>query len=159
MPDTPYADLEIRIQAKTKQGYPVEMILNGSQQFQGGYLPAEITPWVPSASPEKDGQRLFEAIFSNETLRRDWERIRGQTKQSRIRLRLDANTPELHTIPWELLQDTNVEGKPQPIAANGATPFSRYLTGKGAARSTDSRWPHQNCRCHRQPQKSTRLMT
>ena len=47
---TSYADLEIRIQNQEVAGYPVEFTLNDQQQFQRGYLAADLLPRIPSAS-------------------------------------------------------------------------------------------------------------
>lgn len=131
MPPSPtYADLEIRIQKKeVKNGYPVEMTLNHEQQYSGGYLDPDFLPWLASASPEKDGQRLYNWLFADRKLAEDWARIRGQSPQLRLRLRIAANAPELHQIPWELLRDTR-EGVAYHLAALAATPFSRYLAGE-----------------------------
>jgi hypothetical protein len=130
MPLSPtYADLEIRIYKKESNGYPVEMTLNHEQQYSGGYLDPVFLPWLASASPEKDGQRLYNWLFADRKLAEDWARIRGQSPQLRLRLRIAANAPELHQIPWELLRDTR-EGVAYHLAALAATPFSRYLAGK-----------------------------
>jgi len=100
---TTYADLEIRILKKDGPGYPVELTLDGGstgrQQYQGGYLGADILPWVSSASAEKDGQRLFAALLADLKLREQWAAIHGQARQRQIRLRIDPTAPELHTLP------------------------------------------------------------
>ena len=129
-PRTAYADLEIRILEKQDEGYPVEITLNREQEFPRGYLKPDFLPWVPSASTTEDGERLFERLFADDPLKTAWAEVRGRQPQRRIRLRIDASAPELHTIPWELLRDVGDGSAPQDLAATEATPFSRYLAGK-----------------------------
>ena len=124
-----FGDLEIRIGKKQDAGYPIELTLNHEQQFNSGHLAKSILPWVPSASPEADGQRLFDSLFADPELAKDWAKIRGQSPQVRLRLRIDQAAAELYQVPWELLRD--VSGAiPLQLAAQDATPFSRYLTGE-----------------------------
>jgi hypothetical protein len=125
-----YADLEIRILGRQTQGYPVELTLNYEQEFPRGYLDPDWLPWVPSAAPSEDGERLFAWLFADERIRSAWAETRGQQPQRRIRLRIDAAAPELHTIPWETLRDPGEGSAPQDLAAGTATPFSRYLAGR-----------------------------
>ena len=128
---TDYANLEIRILKRDGQGYSVELTLDGQQQFQGGYLEADLLPWVPTGNPVKDGESLFELLFNHDQLKRDWADIRGRKSRRRIRLRIDATDSELHAVPWELLRDTTrPDQTPQTLAADGETPFSRYLAGR-----------------------------
>jgi len=98
-----FADLEIRILGAQDEGYPVELTLNSEQEFGWGILRADFLPWVPSDSPAADGRRLFEGLFADEKLRSAWEVVRGQQPERRLRLRIGADAPELHVIPWELL--------------------------------------------------------
>jgi hypothetical protein len=125
-----YADLEIRIREKQDEGYPVEMRLNNEQEFEPGYLDPGFLPWVPSASPGEDGQRLFDWLFADDRLKTAWAEMRGSSPQRRVRLRIDAGAPELHALPWELLRDVGDGSVPQDLAATTATPFSRYLAGR-----------------------------
>jgi len=125
-----YADLEIRILEKQKEGYPVEMTLNSEQQFPRGYIDSEFLPWVSSGSAAEDGAKLFESLLADEPLKMAWAEVRGQQPRRRIRLRIDAAAPELHAIPWELLRDPGDDGAAQDLAAMPATPFSRYMTGR-----------------------------
>lgn len=119
--------VELRIMSRQAQGYPVEFVIDQGQTFSGGYLSADLLPWLASASPLEDGQRLFNSLFSNIRLRKAWAEIRGQHPQRRIRLRIDPGAPELHAIPWELLRDASPGYIPQTLAADGSLPFSRYL--------------------------------
>ncbi|HEY5573196.1 MAG TPA: CHAT domain-containing protein, partial [Anaerolineales bacterium] len=125
-----YADLEIRILGLQSEGYPVELTLNYEQEFPGGYLDPDWLPWVASGTPAEDGERLFAWLFADERIKNAWAETRGQQPQRRIRLRIDAAAPELHTIPWELLRDPGEGSAPQDLAAGTATPFSRYLAGR-----------------------------
>lgn len=127
---TQFANLEIRLHKREAKGYPVELTLNGEQQFQGGYLTPDQLPWVPSASPRQDGERLFNWLFADLQLREQWGQIRGQHAQRRVRLRITADAPELHAIPWELLRDPAPSRTPQTLAAESETPFSRYVAGE-----------------------------
>lgn len=119
-------DIEIRILPQQDQGYPVEITVDHKQQFGGGYLkPADILPWTSSADPVADGQRLFAALFADDALKDGRAQLRHQ--DCRLRLRLDATSPELHALPWELLRDGS-----RTLAAQGDTPFSRYIAGQWA---------------------------
>ncbi len=117
-----FVDLEIRVLQEREAGYPVEITLDMQQEFPRGYLPADILPWQATGDFIEDGKKLFAALFSDANLREAWAEARGQAQQRRIRLRIDSTAPELHTLPWELLQENQVM-----LSANGATPFSRYL--------------------------------
>ncbi|MBN2003977.1 MAG: CHAT domain-containing protein, partial [Anaerolineae bacterium] len=118
----PYADLEIRILERQEAGYPVEITLDGGQEFPRGFLTPDILSWTSTGDLQADGQYLFAALFGNEEARRAWERACGQHSQRRVRLRLDTTAPELHALPWERLHDGRTF-----VAAQGDTPFSRYL--------------------------------
>jgi hypothetical protein len=117
-----FTDLEIRIFQKQDQGYPVEITLGGQQEFPRGFLPPEVLPWSPSGDVVADGTKLFETLFKDGTLRGAWAEARGRAQQRRLRLRIDPQAAELHTLPWELLQENQAL-----IAAQADTPFSRYL--------------------------------
>ena len=127
---TSYADLEIRILAQQAEGYPVEITFNGEQEFPRGFLePGFVSSWTSSGSATADGTRLFDWLFSDSQLKQAWAEVRGQQPNRRIRLRLDANVPELHALPWEALRDSSTT-PPTDLAATMMTPFSRYLAGK-----------------------------
>jgi hypothetical protein len=124
-----FADVELRILPKQAEGYPVEMTLNGEQEFAGALLQPQ--EWVPAASALEDGRRLAAWLFADSRLRAAWNQIRGQHPQRRLRLRIAAEAPELHQIPWELLVDPeDGETSTRVLAAATATPFSRYLAGQ-----------------------------
>ncbi|HTP11221.1 MAG TPA: CHAT domain-containing protein [Anaerolineae bacterium] len=122
MTDVSFVDLEIRIQQKLPEGYPVEITLGGQQEFPRGFLAADVLPWYSSGDLAADGQRLFKILLSDAALREAWGQARGQAPQRRIRLRIDPTAAELHALPWELLHDGI-----SPLAAHADTPFSRYL--------------------------------
>ncbi|MEM7030825.1 MAG: CHAT domain-containing protein [Chloroflexota bacterium] len=127
---TAFTDLEIRILKKETAGYPVEMTLNHEQQFERGYL----TPrpkdesWQTILDPVVSGQELLDWFLTDGTLKENWGRVRAR-RPHRIRLRIDREAPELHSIPWELLQESQDGGLSLNLAQNAETPFSRYLAG------------------------------
>lgn len=122
MPNINFIDLEIRIFKRDPFGYPVEIRVEGQQELGRGYMTSDILDWVSLGDARRDGQRLFEALFADPNLRAAWNRALGQSVSRRIRLWLNADTPELHTQSWELLHDGATW-----LAADSATPFSRYL--------------------------------
>lgn len=119
--DNTYLDVKIRLFESRGELYPAEIVISGEREFRGA-VAAHILPWVASGDPAEDGQRLFDTLFADANLRAAWAEARGASTQRRIRLLLDA--PELNAIPWELLRDAGHAGA---LAANRATPFSRYL--------------------------------
>ncbi len=118
---TRFVDLEIRIFKRAEAGYPVEITLAGQQHF-AGIIAADLAHWIPSADTTVDGRALFAALTADPALANAWARCRGQAPQRRVRLWLDVAAPELHSIPWECLCADTL-----PLAADAATPFSRYL--------------------------------
>ena len=123
-----YADLEIRIQPLSQKGYPVTLVVDQDQQFPG-VLDPSILPWTSTASPEEDGQQLFDRLFAHPSLRTAWGAARGKHAKRRVRLVIDEAAPELHAVPWELLREEVPPYPPVTLAAAGDTPFSRYLHG------------------------------
>ncbi len=126
----PYADLEIRILKQEKAGYPVEMTLNNERQFKRGYLAPrpEAESWDSILDPVATGQDLFDWFLTDGNLKEAWGQVREQ-RPHRIRLRIDHETPELHPIPWELLQEPGEGDLSHNLAQRVETPFSRYLAG------------------------------
>lgn len=118
--------LEIHIFQLEDERYPVEIRVDSEQVFSGGYLTPAVLPWVRDL-PANESQRLTEWFFADDRLKTAWAEVRGQQPQRRLRVRIDASAPELHTIPWELLRDA---GDGQFLAAAPDTPFSRYLAGE-----------------------------
>ena len=125
MPDTgtnPFADLEIRIFPRREQGYPVEITLEGQQEFPRGYLPTDAATWQSSGDPVADGQQLFALLLHDDVLRQAWSEAQGRSARRRVRLRIDAQAAELHALPWEQLHTGT-----SMLSATAQTPFSRYL--------------------------------
>ena len=98
-----YADVEIRILKKDEDKYWVELTCNDEQEYPRGELAPVVLPHT--LDPGEIGEALFKQLFADDHLKRGWATIRGQHPLRRIRLRIDADIPELHTIPWELLRD------------------------------------------------------
>ncbi|HMN28930.1 MAG TPA: CHAT domain-containing protein, partial [Caldilineaceae bacterium] len=128
-PPAQYADIEIRILERQDEGYPIEITVNHEREFPRGYLDPGFLPWQTGADAGQDGDRLFNWLFQDETLRLAWAEVRGSQPACRIRLRIDAGAPELHALPWEMLQETRIQQTPVTLAAAMSTPFSRYLAG------------------------------
>ena len=124
-----HANVEIRILGEQAGGYRVDITLNNEQEFGPGSLDPEQQP-VAGATPEGDGEALFNWLTNDPKISSAWSEIRGQHPQRRIRLRIDANAPELHRIPWELLREPADGLVGLDLAASAATPFSRYLAGR-----------------------------
>ena len=124
-----FADLEVRILPRREAGYPVEITFSGELEFPAGELDAAVLPWVPGVSAREDGERLFGLLFGDPRLQAAWNEARGHSPARRIRLRVDAEAPELHTVPWELLAEHRPGEPAQQLAATAGTPFSRYLAG------------------------------
>ena len=125
-----YGDLEIRILGRQERGYPVEMALDQELTFERGWLDPSFLPWLPSADPMEDGEKLSRWLFSDPNVRAGWDETRGRSPQRRIRLHIDDTAPELHAIRWKLLMDLHDPKSPSVIAASEQTPFSRYLAVK-----------------------------
>ncbi len=117
-----FADLEIRIRPLQDEGYPVEITLNGEQDFSPGMLDASVGSWVPSGDLTADGQWLFNTLLADPTLRKAWDVAHGQAPRRRLRLRIDPAAAKLHALPWELMQEGDVL-----LSAQADTPFSRHL--------------------------------
>ena len=124
-----YADLEIRILEREPKGYPAEITLKGEQYSPRGYLVPGLLPWVPTADPEADGERLFRSLLAGDTLAAAWAQVRGAHASRRLRLRIDDSAPELHTLPWELLCETGGDGLRQVLLRRDAKSGPCTLVG------------------------------
>jgi hypothetical protein len=125
-----YADVEIRIFKKENDRYPAEITVNSEREFPRGYLDAGGQPATPTSADyadDKYGEALFRWLFADKTLSNAWAEIRGAHPQRRVRLRIDADEPELHRAVWEALRDPCDGGIPLALATTDVTPFSRYL--------------------------------
>jgi CHAT domain/SIR2-like domain len=130
---TSHADLEVRILSRDQDAggkfvYRVELTLDQAQEFPGFADLDGLAPWDPSGPETKDqyGERIFERLLPPGDLRTAWDRIRGQNPLRRIRLRIDAQLPQLHRIQWELLRVPGAEPGAD-VSMLSSTPFSRYL--------------------------------
>lgn len=125
-----YADVEIRIFKRENDRYPAELTVNSEREFPRGYLDAGKQPATPTSAGYADdtyGEALFRWLFDDKALSNAWAEIRGAHPQRRVRLRIDADEPELHRAVWEALRDPGDGGLPLALAITSATPFSRYL--------------------------------
>ena len=123
-----YADLEIYMMPKAAKGYPVQ-IRNEGREFPKGYLAPEIEHWLAGQNPERDGEQLYQMLLADSAIRDAWVESRGRNANRRIRLRIDEDAPELHTLPWEILREKTAGVITKTVAADSRTPFSRYLAG------------------------------
>lgn len=124
-----HADLEIRLFAKSANGYPVEVTLDSHLRYQRGHLAAGFLPWTPSGDLTADGLALFAWLVSDKAVADAWADSRARRAQRRIRLVIDNDAPELHALPWELLAEQRPEQIPLALSTGAATPLSRYFAG------------------------------
>jgi hypothetical protein len=125
------ADLEVRILDRRDQGYPVEITLEKAREFRRGYISLQaVEDWRPGPSREESGRELFELLLADPKVRSAWAEARGRYPRRRLRLRIDAEAPELHALPWELLREEREGGMSINLAAAEATPFSRYMASE-----------------------------
>ncbi len=108
-----YADLEIRILKCEDSGYPVELTLNHEVHYERGWLSANL--------PSGNTSSLQSWFFADPNFKTSWTKAMAQFPRCRLRLRMDAESPELHALPWELLSNDKTF-----FAADATTPFSRY---------------------------------
>ena len=127
--ETRYVALEIRVLERQDAGYPVEFSLDTGQEFPRGFLDPAFLPWQGSDDARRDGTALFRWLTASAPAAAAWAAIRAAHPSCRVRLRIDAEAPELHSLPWELLYDDSAGRAPLAVAATDATPFSRYLAG------------------------------
>ena len=118
--------LDIRITRGPDLGYEVELRL-GEREFPAGALGREIMASVAEAGADEAGARLFAAFSSDERVRMAWNLAAALAPRRRIRLRIDDDAPELHTLPWEALRDTSPAAADREPAADRDTPFSRLV--------------------------------
>jgi formylglycine-generating enzyme required for sulfatase activity len=123
-----FTELTIRIYgARADSRYPVEISVPGRQPPAGC---VDAPPaGLPSSDPTDDSQRLAAWLFADANLKAAWAELRGLYPYRRVRLRIDTDAPELHRLPWELLQEVDMNGQLCLLAGADRTPFSRYLAG------------------------------
>ncbi len=105
----------------SRDGYHVHLRLSDGSAFDAPF-PANVWPWISSGDGQRDGQRLFDALFAGQEAREAWGAVRGR---ARLRLHLDTRTPELDHLPWERLHDGQTF-----LSGGDDTPFSRCLPVK-----------------------------
>jgi phosphoglycolate phosphatase-like HAD superfamily hydrolase len=123
-------DLEIRIHARDADDgmYAVEASLGNGGHFTGGALKLDPESLREAAlDPQAVGQHLSDALFAG-PIRDAYLKAATyvEAKEAwnclRLRLWIDRDAADLHTLSWELLRADDVL-----LSANAATPFSRYL--------------------------------
>ena len=133
-----FAELDIRILAQDAQGFPVEFEVDGASQIARGHLDPARLPIIPAEMAGDNGNRLGEWFFADPQISAAWTRLQGAHAELRIRLRIDADAPALHALPWESLTIPAsvgqaafdaVHGRAAPWSVTTSTPFSRYLAG------------------------------
>lgn len=127
-----YTDLLIRIRAAPDPGrpYPVEAVVDGSAQHQGGTLSIDRDALLAQVlDPDAYGRTLSQALLSP-PIQRAYERARSRAEARcggglRLRLMIDPDAGELQPLRWERLL---LSRRHQTVAAGIAMgmPFSRY---------------------------------
>lgn len=118
--------LDIRISRGHDLAYEVELRL-GEREFPAGALDPAVIAAVAEAGPGEAGARLFAAFVADERVRMAWNLAAALAPRRRIRLRIDDDAPELHTLPWESLRDVSPAAADREPAADRDTPFSRLI--------------------------------
>src|SRR5258708_7907110 len=106
---TAYADLEVRILSRVagaKPEYEVELTLDQARWRHGAADFDGLQPWDPTGpeAREEYARRIFERLFPEGELKTAWDSFAGENPLRRIRLRIDADLPQLHLVQWELLR-------------------------------------------------------
>jgi hypothetical protein len=131
----PYAELEIFIQRLPDGQYAVDLRFRQAD----GATDSDLASNVPitldltrlkalATNPAAYGRALTQMAFADPILVTAWSRVRGFAEGARVpirmRMRLDANAPELHGIRWETLYDPE---RDQPLGSNENYLYSRYI--------------------------------
>jgi len=126
METTPEAfwDLEIRIAPKGTGVYRVTITLGEGGECSGDFSTEGLPLWGSGGDPVQYGKDLFTALFADPKLQKMWVEARARHEQRRIRLWIEPDAAELHSLPWELLRDDAGW-----LATDDNTPFSRFLPG------------------------------
>lgn len=122
-----FATLEVRILPLEDDGYPVELELNQERQLGRGLLDPALLPDLDDFPADVAGTTLYNWLTHDLRIRSAVDVARGAATRMRLRLRIDAAAPALHALPWETLRLAQPDGDVIEMAANAATPFSRYL--------------------------------
>jgi formylglycine-generating enzyme required for sulfatase activity len=128
-PETEFTELNLRIfAARSDDGqHPVEISVPNAKLLSGACGPAP--DGISGFDLNEDSQRLTRWFFADARLASAWAEFRGRFANRSIRLDIDEGAPELHALPWELLEEIDVDGTAWLLSANTRTPFSRYLGG------------------------------
>ncbi|MCI5125374.1 MAG: hypothetical protein D3925_13095, partial [Candidatus Electrothrix sp. AR5] len=129
------AELEITIHRPQAGIHQVE------QRFTTPRSEAEISPvWAAcplnpqellplQLNPTAYGRTLADQLFQQPEALAFYREIKAATEATdlvlRVRLRLDANAPELHALRWELLIDPVIN---RPLTTSERILFSRFMT-------------------------------
>jgi len=124
-------DLEVTLRRQSPDGYRVQFTLDDDQTFPAAPLSSAVLPWLGAAVARDEAERLRAWFYADPRVREAWTAIRERSPQLRVRLHLNTDAPELHTLPWELLCTPEVGAAENFLAAAGDTPFSRYLATGG----------------------------
>src|SRR5262245_27821235 len=139
-----YADLLIRVGFKDGRSYTVEPRFSrpganadvepdsGQATFDLARLQAE------QYDPVAYGTLLTQGLFGDERARAAFREAcafveasggdpLGAPRRLRLRLLIDADTPELHALRWETLSDPRETSRYAPLATDQRILFSRYL--------------------------------
>lgn len=111
------ADLELSLRRWSGDDYAVE----------ARFLPASADAQLIAGPPPRvrlDPAGYGAALFADERLRAALVRASAESSGAALRLRLDADDDEIHTLRWETLADP--EGGP-PLATSERILLSRYL--------------------------------
>jgi hypothetical protein len=131
-------DLRVRVSRKEPGGadYIVEMWMEGGRSVKAQeelQLYDYVEPQLSDAkSLAAHGLDLFNRLFSGRlsvAFQQAWAAAVTRDHLLRVRLELDADAPELHAVPWELLHfdDSGGMSPPRPLATDSRIAFSRYL--------------------------------
>jgi len=123
--------LRIHIRQSADNQYRVELedIANGGQVSDIFTFADAASEWNHRArtDPDRAGAHLAQIIFRPEFADFFANRL-GRAPTGRVRVELcihEVDNP-LHAVQWELMHGREPDGVPIPLAANDATPFSRF---------------------------------
>ncbi|HRA65923.1 MAG TPA: hypothetical protein PL187_07875, partial [Caldilinea sp.] len=134
MPPTRHLSLTLRFEIRCTGGdqYRVELhdgSAGGLTHDAVTITAAEVRKWRERGrvDPDAVGAALAARIFTPKISSFFLER-RGGAISRRVRVELcihDADNP-LHGLPWELMYGPAIDATPLPLAADEATPFTRF---------------------------------
>ena len=129
-----YSELDIRLRRRAADSWELTFHFAdpASQQFtqtaECHFSPQALKESAPD--PAALAQALAARVFATEKSRKIWSQLRrtalDQGRRLRIRLDLDEDAPELHSLPWEGLSFPDDR---EPLALTRGVLFSRFLPG------------------------------